>query len=64
MIYLQLTELVGILKASELKEYLDELIQSKGDMDVQVMTIYSDEYLDLKDPKIVYDGFTPKLRLG
>lgn len=52
------------MKASELKEYLDELIQSKGDMDVQVMTIYSDEYLDLKDPKVVYEGFTPKLRLG
>jgi hypothetical protein len=52
------------MKASELKKYLEELIEAKGDMDVQVMSIYHEDFVNLNRPRVVYFGFTPKLRLG
>jgi hypothetical protein len=49
---------------SEFIKILNTEMEKQGDIQVEVLSQYHDYFVSPPDPKIVYDGFTPILRIG
>lgn len=52
------------MNTSELIVFLEKVLLEKGDIPVKAITPYSEEFKELTNPRVIYEGFDAIVRLS